>query len=150
MVNKKLLVASSAIIVLLVCGVFVAISLRENKVNPLNELIGTYRGSYTAAQGLTGLTLEVYKNDAGAVEAIFEFYPDPGNPYNHLIKSGKYVCSVNFDSNATTYSITGFRWIEQPSTYFFVDLEGSLSEERFTGEVYLSDEQVGSFDVVRI
>jgi len=35
--------------------------------------------------------------------------------------------------------------------YFFADLlNASLSEERFTGDVYLLDEYAGSFEVLRI
>jgi hypothetical protein len=117
--------------------------------NPLEAVIGVYKGTYTALQGLTGLTLDVYQNDAGIVEATFAFHPDPSNPN---VEMGKYLCSVSFDEGKNTYSIKGVEWIERSPTYVFADLlNGVLNEDgKFTGDVYYqSGAYTGSFELYR-
>ena len=153
---KKLL--STILVFALVVGCFAAMPLTANaageftEIDPLDALIGAYEGIYTAPQGLQGVTLDVYQNNEGSMVATFEFYPDPQNP---RVESGKYLCSVTFNSESNTYDIRGVEWIVRPPTYVFADfLNGVLDDaaETFTGDNHRSSTglKVGVFEVHRI
>lgn len=88
-------------------------------------LDGTWEGWYYANQGQTGLTLTI-KNGEG----VFEFYNMPGKSN---AKDGSYT--VQATKTDKGYRIDGVEWIERPSTYSFVYLEGALSGESFKGLV---------------
>ena len=107
---------------------------------PLEELEGTYKGSYFPGQGETGLTLTVYK-EGEQHKAIFDFYNLPGRTNS---KSGKYYMNVTYNEETKTYTFTSYEWIEKPSTYAFVNLEGTLN-----GDV-LSGERPTKFSVTRV
>ena len=91
-----------------------------------NETIdGTYEGWYYANQGQTGLTLTVENG-----EGVFEFYNMPGKSN---AKDGSYTVKVKETDNG--YKIVGEQWIERPSMYSFVSLEGTLDGGVFKGLV---------------
>lgn len=98
----------------------------------LDKLVGTFRGSYYANQGHTGLTLKVEKTDDGEYIAEFFFYSVPDNP---SVPSGRYKCEVTYLPDTGNYYVRGVEWIERPSGYVFVDLEGPLKEGIFEGIV---------------
>ena len=97
---------------------------------PLEELEGTYKGSYFPGQGETGLTLTVYK-EGEQHKAIFDFYNLPGRTNS---KSGKYYMNVTYNEETKAYTFTSYEWIEKPSTYAFVNLEGTLNGDVLSGE----------------
>ena len=94
------------------------------------ELIGTYKGSYFAGQGETGLTLTVYMEDEQC-KALFDFYNLPGQ---NNAQSGKYYMDVVYDETSDTYSFNATEWIEKPSTYVFINLKGQLVGDVLSGD----------------
>ena len=92
----------------------------------ISELVGSYEGWYYASQGQTGLTLTVEADGTG----VFEFYNMPGKTN---AKNGSYTIKVSVTNN--DFRIVGDNWIDKPSGYSFVSLEGELSGGLFTGNV---------------
>ena len=99
-----------------------------------NDLTGTWKGSYKAAQGETGLTLNVY-NANGRYEAIFDFYNLPGKTN---AKEGKYYMYGTYNESTKKYKLIGYEWIKHPDYYVFVDLEGKINRNIFSGSVFIS------------
>jgi len=97
----------------------------------LQALVGVYKGSYFANQGETGLTLTVYK-ESNTYKATFDFYNLPGKSN---ARNGKYSMDVSYNQSTKKYYLKGTKWINQPGNYYFVDLEGSLAGDVFTGKV---------------
>lgn len=104
----------------------------QSSTNELETFLGTYRGSYYANQGHTGLTLKVYK-ESGKYKAEFDFYSVPDNP---SVPSGKYVCDISYNMSSNKYYVKGVKWLEKPETYEFVDLEGEYNSNIYAGIVY--------------
>lgn len=92
-----------------------------------SEISGTYEGWYYANQGQTGLTLTINDDNTG----IFDFYNLPGKSN---AKDGSYKIEVS-QNNDGTYTVKGTEWIEQPSGYSYVTLNGELNDGEFTGSV---------------
>jgi len=113
----------------------------------LDAFCGTYRGSYYANQGHTGLTLRVYKDEADAYKAEFKFYSVPENP---SVPSGLYLCDVSYNETDNTYYVDGIEWVEHPATYSFVDLSGTISEDYvYSGDVIYSGSKKYTFELVK-
>lgn len=94
-----------------------------------DRILGTYTGSYFESQGETGLTLTVYK-EKDKYKATFDFYNLPGR---NNAKSGKYYMDVSYDANTEEYIFTATDWIEQPTSYYLVDLKGKLNDNVLSG-----------------
>jgi uncharacterized protein (TIGR02145 family) len=109
-----------------------------------NRLVGVWEGSYVASQGETGLTLTVYK-EGGNYKAIFDFYNLPGETN---AAEGKYYMTVSYDESTKKYYLEGYEWIVQPG-YAFVDLEGTITGDVFSGNVVAWGRIYGPFQVVR-
>ncbi len=126
--TKKIMIALiAAVLLALIIGAW----LRSVYINSLcDDLIGTYKGSYFATQGETGLTLTIYKEDK-EYKALFDFYSLPGRTN---AKSGKYYMDVSYDINTKEYSFDSIKWIDKPTTYYFVDLKGKLVGNILSGE----------------
>jgi|GEM_PF-2425418 len=97
--------------------------------NVMDDIIGVYQGSYSASIE-RGLTLTVYEED-GAYKATFEFYNMPGMDNS---KSGKYLMNVYYDSYNQSYEFESEEWIEKPSGYYMINLEGTLSGDVLSGD----------------
>jgi hypothetical protein len=86
-------------------------------------VLGTWKGTYTCAQGLTGLTLDIIQaqgND-GSLHADFDFYAvaaNPGVPSGSGTQHGTYL--------AGHLTLTWQAFTTQPAGYVGVDLNGSL------------------------
>jgi len=133
------------IIIALFVGGLTAIQAQPN-VNTeelLREFVGVWEGSYVAGQGETGLTLTVYV-EGGNYKAIFDFYNLPGrsNAVN-----GKYYMNISYDTLTRIYSLKGYEWILRPNNYGFVDLEGTITRNVFSGSLIGSNY---NFKVIRI
>ncbi len=100
----------------------------KKKTN-VDKIIGTYKGSYFASQGETGLTLSVYKEN-DKLKALFDFYNLPGKSN---AESGKYYMDVTYDASTQEYIFTSTQWISKPTTYIFVDLRGTLIDDVLSG-----------------
>jgi hypothetical protein len=96
-----------------------------------NELVGVWKGSYGANQGETGLTLNVYK-EGDVYKSIFHFYNLPSRTN---ATEGKYHMQVLYDKSTKIHYLRGYEWIERPGNYVFVDLEGTVAGNIFSGSV---------------
>lgn len=95
-----------------------------------DKISGIYQGSYFAGQGETGLTLNVYMED-DQCKAIFDFYNLPGRTNS---KSGKYYMDVSYDPETKEYYFEATEWIDKPSSYLLLDLQGQLVGDVLSGE----------------
>ncbi len=107
-------------------------SFADEADSKLQNFIGTYRGSYYANQGHTGLTLKVYLDEDSNYKASFYFYSVPENP---SVPSGEYICDVRYDEINDEYIVIGREWVNKPYGYIFVDLYGKYDNYTYTGKV---------------
>ena len=98
------------------------------------SILGEWRGTYVCGQGLTALSLTVASLNRSRVTAIFDFGPLKENP---AVPHGRYEMSGDFNAKTGRLKLGAGKWIEQPSGYFTVDLDGYLtaSGARITGVV---------------
>ena len=97
-------------------------------------LTGKWRGTYTCAQGLTGLTLSITGDASGTAEAIFMFYAVPQNPD---VPNGSFQMRGVYGSNRSlVFTADESDWIENPG-YVTVDLNGTVSANltTYSGDV---------------
>jgi hypothetical protein len=83
---------------------------------------GTWTGTYTCSQGLTGTRL-VLRDSGGKVTGTSSIYPvksNPGVPHGEITVSGTY-------SAARGLVVSGRHWIHQPAGYVPVGFSGRLS-----------------------
>jgi len=80
-------------------------------------LTGTWTGSYTCSQGLTGLRLVILAAPDGTLTGTFSFYALPANPG---VPSGEGTVAGTY--SATRTDIRPVRWIRQPPGYVLVGL----------------------------
>jgi hypothetical protein len=82
-------------------------------------LSGTWKGEYRCGQGLTGLTLVIFVQDAGSILATFQFYPAPtGDPE---VPRGEYAMKGAYDDSSL--QLEPDYWIKQPPSYGMLSLE---------------------------
>lgn len=103
--------------------------LGDNRTAALAGLAGTYEGSYYATQGETGLTLTIYEEN-GDYRALFDFYNLPGHTN---AKEDSYTMDVSL-ADSGTFRFDADQWIEHPSGYSLLDLEGTLRGEVLSGD----------------
>lgn len=117
-----------------------------------HELLGIYDGTYTAPQGITGVTIEIYKTPENVTKAKFSLYPVLANP---RLPEGEYLMDVALDSKTNAVILTSYEWVDQPIGWVFVDFKGILEDETFSGDVlsgsdnstYEPGEKVGEFNL---
>lgn len=97
--------------------------------NNNDDIVGVYEGSYFPAQGETGLTLTISEEN-GQYKALFEFYNLPNQSNS---KEGSYTMTVTYDPDSGNYVFEPDEWIDKPSTYGFVSLEGALNGDVLSG-----------------
>ena len=85
------------------------------------SLLGSWAGTYTCSQGLTGLDMQIAPSADGTVSVLEDFYPVPANP---TVPDG----SVRYHGtlSGSTVQLAPAGWVEQPSGYFLTPLEGPL------------------------
>ena len=88
-------------------------------------VVGTWRGTYECAQGLTGLSLHI-SPDAGGLRALFHFYAVPANPG---VPEGCYEMSGRYDPATRQLDLIGGRWLKWPLFYVAVDVSGALAAD---------------------
>ena len=102
----------------------------EEEINGYYQnLIGTYKGSYSPGQGECGLTLTVYEEE-GAYYATFDFY---NLPDTWVTQEGSYTMNVAYNEETGEFNFVGYEWINQPDDYVMVDLTGSLDGDVLSG-----------------
>lgn len=94
-------------------------------------LIGNWQGTYVCAQGKTGLTLTVDRQDGHMFSGVFQFYP---LRENITVPEGCFTVSGRIRSDGAI-DITGARWIKRPAGYITVDLHGRSSGTVMSGTV---------------
>jgi TolB-like protein len=94
-----------------------------------HDLVGVWKGSYGQGDGETALILSVFEEGSSYI-AIFDFYNLPGKSN---AKEGKYYMSVSYNRAREKFYLKGTEWIEQPSGYVMVDLEGTITRDVFSG-----------------
>lgn len=119
----------------------------------IDDIIGYYDGQYTASQGLTGVTLQIYKDQNGYLEALYHFYPLPSNP---SVKEGKYRSSFSYDPFTLAMELKGIEWIQKPVLYSFVNYVGTLQDGVMSGNVLQANSyypqqnnQVGTYSLTK-
>jgi len=108
-------------------------------------IAGVWRGTYTCAQGVTGLVLRI-TGSGEAVTARFEFFPDPSNPG---VASGAYTMTGRYDTKSRALALRQERWVDQPQGYIMVDLDGILSADGRTLAGRVGHESCSGFTVSR-
>lgn len=114
------LIGVICIFTLVACG-----SSGDDGEDIVTELNGIWKGTYTCTQGLTGLTLTLTGKSGGVVEGVFNFYEvetNPGVPNGSFNMIGAYSSTRKLTLNADESD-----WIEQPSGWRTVDLDGTVS-----------------------
>jgi hypothetical protein len=81
------------------------------------SLTGTWTGSYTCAQGKTGLRLVIHAGPNGALTATFNFYAIPGNPG---VPSGSFTTTGTY--SAAGLDLRQGHWISRPAGYSMLNL----------------------------
>ncbi|MGE7469529.1 hypothetical protein ACQKLX_08815 [Bosea sp. NPDC003192] len=85
-------------------------------------LTGNWRGTYVCAQGKTGLTLTIDRQDGDTFSGVFQFYPVRENI---TVPEGCFTVSGRIGSRGAV-DIIGNSWIKQPAGYITVDLHGRV------------------------
>jgi len=99
-------------------------------VDGLNNIVGVWKGNYSAPQGDTGLTLNVYK-EGSDYKATCHFYNLPGRT-NTL--EGKFYMNVSYTPSTKIYYLRAYKWIEDPGGgWVYFDLNGSIVGNIFSG-----------------
>ncbi|MBK8837151.1 MAG: hypothetical protein IPO30_00145 [Hyphomonadaceae bacterium] len=99
------------------------------------DITGDWTGKYICAQGVTALSLTIQKANApGAVVATFAFGPLPENPD---VPEGAYRMRGKYDPMSRRLELSGERWINQPSGYVMVGLDGAMNStgQKIAGHV---------------
>jgi hypothetical protein len=79
-------------------------------LNPVENLLGFYEGTYTAPQGETGFTLHPYRQGM-YYYAVLKFFPLPGMTNS---EKGSYYMSFAYDRIQDVWTLKGTLWIENP------------------------------------
>ena len=93
-----------------------------------NAIDGVYTGAYVCAQGPTFLELTVDSDQNGAVQAIFRFGSGEWNGGQNLtVPPGKFAMKGRFQYGGGMV-LVGDHWIQQPSGYAMVNLDGVIQQ----------------------
>lgn len=97
-------------------------------------VLGTWVGTYTCAQGLTGLTLTIAEATPTRARALFHFYADPRNP---RVPTGCFTMDGHYDPGSSRLRLNGQDWLLRPGGYQVVSFDGTVDAEgrRFEGTV---------------
>jgi hypothetical protein len=87
-------------------------------------LTGNWQGTYVCAQGKTGLTLTIDRQDGDTFSGAFQFYPVRENI---TVPEGCFTVSGRIRSGGTV-DIIGATWIKRPAGYITVDLHGRVGQ----------------------
>lgn len=119
----------------------------DNTIDKSN-ITGEWKGTYTCRQGLTGLTLTVSESTEDEVKAIFSFYPIDSNPN---IPSGSFNMKSEYTENSTL-NLKEVSWINKPSGYVMVGLNGSFNSSfnTYSGSVESTTANCTTFSLTKV
>jgi outer membrane protein OmpA-like peptidoglycan-associated protein len=111
-----------------------------------DTVLGEWVGTYTCAQGLTGLTLTIAEATPTRARALFHFYADSRNP---RVPSGCFTMDGAYDPASGQLRLEGRDWLLRPNGYYVVHFDGDIDArgERFSGKVRIRN--CGTFDLTR-
>jgi outer membrane protein OmpA-like peptidoglycan-associated protein len=97
-------------------------------------VLGEWVGTYTCAQGLTGLTLTIAEATPTSARALFHFYADPRNP---RVPTGCFTMDGSYDPADGHLRLTGRDWLQRPGGYQVVSFDGRVDAQgqQFEGTV---------------
>lgn len=100
---------------------------------------GSWVGTYLCVQGVTGLTLTIDEDHEGGLEGVFAFYPVAQNP-GTTTESYRVHIAYYEEVHHLVISATNDDWIQRPSGYNVVDLDGTISSDGtvFSGSILAS------------
>ena len=104
-----------------------SIDLYSRESRDLADVTGVYQGSYYGRQGETALTLTVFETN-GKYQALFDFYNLPGRSN---AEEGCYLMDVSSAEDGIHFEAK--TWMQKPSSYHLVDLQGTLSGNVLSG-----------------
>ncbi len=115
---------------LVCCALFSAVQAAETA----EPLLGQWNGSYTCAQGHTGVILSVESVNGLTYAGKVDFFALPENPD---VPSGSYKVEGSFEPRSHGFTMKGVSWITRPSGYQMVDASGTLSSDgtRIAGRI---------------
>lgn len=98
------------------------------------SIIGSWAGTYTCLQGLTGVSLTITDDANGRAEALFHFFAVPANPG---VPTGCFTQSGTYDARTRQLVLHGGRWLLQPDGYLTVGFSGRMDRagSSMTGKV---------------
>ncbi len=99
-----------------------------------SDFDGHYEGSYMCASTDTAMQLDLQAKADGSITGIFKF----GGSIMPEIKYSIGSYSMKGTWQGTHFLLKGDQWIEQPSGYVMVDLEGDLTTLGTSGTVLFS------------
>lgn len=113
----------------------------------LSDFAGRWEGTYTCAMGDAGLRLIIEEPQGDAAQAVFEFFPLPGNPG---VPPGSFRTTGRIEGGVVVFQAGD--WIVQPPGYVTVDLVVSRpptgGADDFGGTV--DDPECALFEVSRV
>jgi len=100
-----------------------SLNLPIESTNP-QPVLGIWRGEYSCAQGLTGVTLILEKNPGNnhLINGTFSFFPLPFNP---TVPSGSFTLKGNY-TESRKLTLIPDRWIDHPFLFTMVSIDGRL------------------------
>jgi outer membrane protein OmpA-like peptidoglycan-associated protein len=106
----------------------------EHSIAAPRTVLGQWVGTYTCAQGMTGLTLTVAEATPTSARALFHFYADPRNP---RVPTGCFTMDGKYDPASGQLRLDGRDWLLRPGGYRVVSFDGEVDAEgrRFAGKV---------------
>ncbi len=108
----------------------------------IEDLEGTWMGSYTCRQGETGMRMRIQLQTDSSFVGTFEFFPICTNFSSH-VEIGKYYFTGKFNSSKSI-SFDFNYWILKPDGWTYVNKIGALIDtESLSGKVL--DEDCGEF-----
>lgn len=110
-------------------------------------VIGEWVGTYTCAQGLTGITLTISEASAVSARAHFLFYADPRN--TRRVPTGCFTMNGGYDPSTGRLQLKPESWLLRPGGYQLVGFTGDVDAagSRFEGGV--TRRGCGTFELER-
>lgn len=89
------------------------------------SVTGNWQGAYVCAQGKTGLTLTIDRQDGREFSGVFQFY---AVRENITVPEGCFTVSGRIKNNGAV-DIIGATWVKRPAGYITVDLHGRIASD---------------------
>lgn len=111
------------------------------------DISGKWVGTYTCAQGLTGMELDLQQGGNGALTGVWNFYSVPSNP---TVPAGATNVAGTYAGTDVTLNFQS--WISQPSGYVEANLSGTVQDNgtRIAGNVLGQVSGCTTFELTRL